>query len=132
MTDIVDEHYRRLANRYDDFLCYSPESVRPLTTKMIGILELEPNDILVHLGCGTGTYSRDILEQIPLRAGGIGVGPFQEMLRRIPPETGIWPVHQDALAFSQQPNEFGKVLMKEAIHQAEDRRSLLANLHRRI
>ncbi len=130
MTKVVEEHYRYLADRYDDFLYYSPEFVRALTTKMIDMLELAPEDVLVDLGCGTGMYSIDILEQVPLEADVIGVDPFEEMLRRIPPQARIRPVQQDALAFSHQPIQFDKVLMKEAIHHVEDRRSLLANLQR--
>lgn len=132
MTDVVTEHYQRLGDRYDDFLYYSPEFVRTLTAKMIEMLELAPDDVLVDLGCGTGMYSIDILEQVPLKAEVIGVDPFVEMLRRIPPEAGISGVVQDALAFSAEPGEYDKVLMKEAVHHVENRRALLANLHRRL
>jgi SAM-dependent methyltransferase len=132
MTDVVTEHYQRLGDRYDEFLYYSPEFVRALTTKMIEMLELAPDDLFVDLGCGTGMYSIDIIEQVPLKADVIGVDPFVEMLRRIPPEARIKGVVQDALAFSAEPGEYDKVLMKEAIHHVEDRRSLLANLHRRL
>jgi ubiquinone/menaquinone biosynthesis C-methylase UbiE len=132
MTDVVTEHYQRLASRYDDFLYYSPEFVRALTTKMIEMLELAPGDVLVDLGCGTGMYSIDILEQVPLEAEVIGVDPFVEMLRRIPPGARIKGVAQDALTFSAGLGEFDKVLIKEAIHHVEDRRSLLDNLRRRL
>jgi ubiquinone/menaquinone biosynthesis C-methylase UbiE len=132
MTDVITEHYQRLADRYDDFLYYSPEFVRALTTKMIEMLELTPDDVLVDLGCGTGMYSIDILEQVPLEAEVIGVDPFVEMLRRIPPDARIKGVAQDALTFSAGLGEFDKVLMKEAIHHVEDRRSLLDNLRRRL
>ena len=132
MNDVVTEHYQRLGDRYDDFLYYSPEFVRTLTTKMVEMLKLAPDDLFVDLGCGTGMYSVDILQQVPLKAEVIGVDPFVEMLRRIPPEARIKGVVQDALVFSAEPGEYDKVLMKEAIHHVEDRRGLLANLHSRL
>ncbi|MFQ5507472.1 MAG: SAM-dependent methyltransferase, partial [Planctomycetota bacterium] len=73
MTDIVDAHYRRLANQYDEFLLYSPDFVRALTSKMIEMLELQPDEVLVDLGCGTGIYSSDILRQVPLKTEVVGV-----------------------------------------------------------
>ncbi|MFQ5700111.1 MAG: class I SAM-dependent methyltransferase [Myxococcota bacterium] len=132
MTDIVDAHYRRLANRYDEFLLYSPDFVRALTSKMIEMLELQPDEVLVDLGCGTGIYSSDILRQVPLKTEVVGVDPIEEMLKLIPPESGIRPVCQDALEFSREPNRFDKVLMKEAIHHVDDRRSLLAGLRQSL
>jgi ubiquinone/menaquinone biosynthesis C-methylase UbiE len=130
VTEIVDAHYRRLAHRYDEFLLYSPDFVRALTSKMIGMLELQPDDVLVDLGCGTAIYSSDILRQVPLTTEVLGVDPIEEMLRLIPSESGIRPVCEGALEFSRQPNRFDKVLMKEAIHHVEDRRSLLGGLQR--
>jgi SAM-dependent methyltransferase len=132
MSDIVEDHYKRLADQYEDFLHYSPQFVRLLTSRMVGMLDLQSDDVLVDLGCGTGLYAKDILQQVPLESEVLGVDPGGEMLSCIPPEAGIRPICQDALEFSRQPNEFDKVLMKEAIHHVEDRRGLLANLHRAL
>lgn len=75
MTDIVDAHYRRLSTRYDEFLLYSPDFVGALTSKMIEMLELQPDEVIVDLGCGTGIYSNDILRQVPLKTEVVGVDP---------------------------------------------------------
>jgi ubiquinone/menaquinone biosynthesis C-methylase UbiE len=128
----VTEHYRRLADRYDQFLYYSPDFVRTLTRKMIEKLDLQANDRLVDLGCGTAMYSLDILKQLPLSQPVVGVDPFPEMLARIPEAAPLTPVAQDALAFSAVPGTYDKILIKEAVHHVEDRRALFANLFARL
>lgn len=132
MNEVVDRHYRSLAQRYDRYLCYSPEFIRALSKKMIERLALQPDDVLVDLGCGTGLYSRDILAQLPLRNEVIGVDPFPEMLRGIPADARIRPVEADALGFSELDLTYDKVLMKEAIHHVDRRRELFENLRERL
>lgn len=129
---VVHEHYNRLAKQYDEYLLYSPQFVRTLTSKMVQMLGLRENDRLVDLGCGTGMYSIDIAEQVPLTQKIIGVDPFGSMLAQIPPEAQIDPVEADALAFSREPRDYNKVFMKEAVHHITDRAELFANLYERL
>jgi SAM-dependent methyltransferase len=128
----VAQHYRRLAAQYDEFLCYSPQFVRTLTSTMIEKLDLRGSDRFVDLGCGTAMYSIDIVGQVPLSNPIIGVDPFPEMLGRIPPDAPVTRVALGALAFSAQPGTYDKILMKEAVHHEEDRAALFANLHARL
>lgn len=132
MQEVIDKHYNRLAKDYDEFLYYSPEFVRALTSKMIEKLDLREEDALVDLGCGTGMYSIDILKQIPLRHPVVGVDPYEPMLAQIPPQAPIIRVAQDALSFSAQPATYDKILIKETVHHIEDRLRLFANLHDRL
>ena len=128
----VAEHYRRLAGRYDDFLYYSPQFVRALTSKMIEKLDLRASDRFVDLGCGTAMYSIDIARQVPLANPITGVDPFPEMLGRIPTDAPVMRVALGALAFSAQPGRYDKILIKEAVHHEEDRATLFANLFARL
>ena len=128
----VAEHYRRLAGRYDEFLCYSPQFVRTLTSKMIEKLELRERDRFVDLGCGTAMYSIDIVGQVPLSNPIAGVDPFPEMLGRIPADAPVTRVALGALAFSARPGTYDKILMKEAVHHEHDRAALFANLFARL
>lgn len=130
--DVIQTHYQRVARSYNRFLHYSPEFVRCLTSKMIEKLRLTPEDRLVDLGCGTGMYSLDILEQVPLRRPIIGVDPFPEMLAHIPPEAPIVRLELDALEFASRPGTYDKVLVKETVHHIEDRKGLFARLRERL
>ncbi|ADE15776.1 Methyltransferase type 11 [Nitrosococcus halophilus Nc 4] len=132
MSDVIQTHYQRLAERYDNFLYYSPDFVRQLTSKMIEKLALNQDDVLVDLGCGTGIYSLDILEQVPLKNPVIGVDPFPEMLAQIPEEAPIERVAEDALDFSARPGTYNKILIKETIHHIDDRKALFKNFYQRL
>lgn len=132
MENVVARHYQRLASDYDEFLFYSPDFVRTLTTKMIDKLELRESDVLVDLGCGTGIYARDILDQVPLEHPVVGVDPFGEMLAQIPDGAHIRPLAMDGLDFSRQQRSYDKVLIKETIHHISDRQELITNLFRRL
>jgi trans-aconitate methyltransferase len=132
MKQVLDTHYTRLARDYDDFLYYSPEFVRTLTSKMIEKLELRENDTLVDLGCGTAMYSLDILQQIPLKKPVIGVDAYPEMLASIPEDAPIRCIAMDGLEFSRQAGSYDKVLIKETVHHIADREELFANLYQRL
>jgi len=132
MDKVIQKHYSRLADDYDEFLYYSPKFVRTLTEKMLDKLDLQPDDTVVDLGCGTGMYSIDILKQTELENPIIGVDPFEEMLAQIPDDVPITPVAQKALDFSKRPGEYDKVLIKETIHHVEERPQFFQNMYERI
>jgi trans-aconitate methyltransferase len=132
MKEVLDTHYTRLASDYDDFLYYSRDFVRTLTSKMIEKLELGEDDALVDLGCGTGMYSLDILDQVSLNKPVTGVDPYPEMLARIPEDAPVNRVAMDGLEFSRQPGLYNKILIKETVHHISEREELFANLHERL
>lgn len=132
MENVLAKHYRRLAERYDDFLYYSPKFIRTLTSKMLEKLQLKEHDRFVDLGCGTCMYSLDIVQQVPLREPIVAVDPFQEMLDQIPADAPVRKVALGALEFSAQPGTYDKILMKEAVHHVDDRRTLFANLYKQL
>lgn len=132
MQDVIDKHYRRLAKEYDEFLYYSPQFVRAVTAKMIEKLRLIETDVLADIGCGTGMYSLDIVNQVPLRENIIGVDPYQEMLSQIPQEAPITPVAAGALEYSRQLANYNKVLIKETIHHVDHKDEFFQNLYRNL
>jgi ubiquinone/menaquinone biosynthesis C-methylase UbiE len=132
VQNVIDKHYRRLAKSYDEFLYYSPEFVRALTRKMIEKLRLTADDTLVDVGCGTGMYSFDILEQVPLEYPVTGVDPFAEMIEQIPPQAPIVPICEDALTFSRRKAAYDKVLVKETIHHVDNQPEFFANMYRNL
>jgi trans-aconitate methyltransferase len=132
MKEVLDTHYTRLAKDYDDFLYYSPEVVRALTSKMIEKLQLKEDDLLVDLGCGTGMYSLDILKQVSLKQPVIGVDPYPEMLAKIPGDAPIKRLVMDGLEFSEQSGRYDNILIKETVHHITERDELFANLYERL
>jgi len=130
--DVLEEHYRRLADNYDDLLSYSGDFVRRVSAKIIDKLALTEDDVLVDLGGGTGMYSADILQQVPLRNPVILVDPFPDMLAQVPRELPVRCVQADALAFSAEPGTYDKIFMKESVHHVDDRAQLFANLYQHL
>lgn len=128
-SEVLDQHYRNLADDYDEFLHYSDDFVRTLTAKMIDNLDLHEEDRLADVGCGTGIYSLDILEQIDLKHPILGVDPFPEMLAAIPDGANIEPIAATALEFSREDRAYDKVLIKEGIHHVRDREEFFANVY---
>lgn len=127
--DVLGEHYRNLADDYDEFLYYSSDFVRTLTVKMIEKLELGEDDRLADIGCGTGIYSLDILEQVDLKHPILGVDPYPEMLAAIPDGANMEPITETALDFSRQDRSYDKVLIKEGIHHVRRRPEFFANVY---
>jgi ubiquinone/menaquinone biosynthesis C-methylase UbiE len=132
MKEVLDKHYQRLAKDYDDFLYYSPEFVRTLTSKMIDKLQLKEDDVLVDLGCGTGMYSLDILKQIKLKNPILGVDPYPEMLAAIPDDAPIEPIAMDGLDFAKESRSYDKVLIKETVHHIAERDELFTNIYKNL
>lgn len=131
-SDVLDQHYRNLADDYDEFLHYSDDFVRTITTKMIDHLDLGERDRLADIGCGIGIYSLDILEQVDLRHPILGVDPYPEMLAAIPDDANIEPIATTALEFSREDRSFDKVLIKEGIHHVRNREEFFVNIHAKL
>ena len=130
--EVIQKHYSRLADDYDEYLYYSPEFVRTLTSKMVAHLDLQRGDRLADIGCGTGMYSADILKQVTLNQPVLGVDPFAQMLAQIPQGTTIEPICQGALEFSRENYTYDKVLIKETIHHVDEQEEFFANLYQRL
>lgn len=128
-TSVLDEHYRSLADDYDEFLYYSDDFVRTLTGKMVEHLELVEDDRLADICCGTGIYSLDLLEQVDLKHPIVGVDPYPEMLAAIPDGAKMEPIAETALDFSRGTRSYDKVLIKEGIHHVRKRPEFFANIH---
>lgn len=122
----------RLEKSFGQYMLGSPESVRCLSSKMIEELSLEEGDRLVDLGCGTGTYSMDILSQVQLRHRIVAVDPSAEMLERIPARMHLGRMNVGLLKFAACSGTFDKILMKDTIRYVDDRRLLLFNLYQRL
>lgn len=129
---VVRKHYEQVADTYDDYLSYTGEFVRALTTSIIKELDLRATDRFVDLGGGTGLYTAAVLEQVPLEHPPLLVDPVAEMLERAPADLPAERLHTDALEFASRPVRYDKVLMKESVHHIDDRARLFERLHERL
>lgn len=129
---LIRKHYEHLADSYDEFLYWSPDFVGCLTDKIVDMLELQPDDVLVDLGGGTGMYSLAILERVSFKRPVTVVDPFPDMLRRIPKEAPITPVTANAVDYSASASPCSKILMKEAIHHVDRKPELFSRLYERL
>lgn len=132
VTDIVQQHYQKIANIYNDLWTHSPEFVGFLTRKIVASLHLQPADILVDIGCGTGIYTQEIFNQIPLEHPIICVDPSDKMLSKIPANLPIQRVCTDAVTFASQPGNYDRILIKDAIHLISDLDRLFSHFFQRL
>ncbi len=105
-------HYRDLAPRYDHFT----RRINTIRERTIAALELEPGQVVVDAGCGTGWCLPRLAERVGANGKVIGFDPSSEMLEvarlRLPrgsarihllQATGqkvVLPVPADAILFS--------------------------------
>ncbi|MGB3512643.1 MAG: methyltransferase [Microcoleaceae cyanobacterium] len=132
MNNHTENHYKNIANIYDNLWSYSPEYIQFTTKKIIEHLHLTPTDILVDIGCGTGIYSKEILNQIQLQQPIICVDPSAEMLTKIPANNGLKPIAMDGIEFSKKPGNYNRIFLKEAIHHIEEKSLFFHNLWQRL
>ncbi len=132
MNARTQNHYQKIANIYDDLWSYSPEYIKFLTRKIIEHLQLNPTDTLVDIGCGTGIYSKEIINQIKLEQPIISVDPAPEMLAKIPGNSGLKPLEMDGIEFSEKPGTYNRIFLKEAIHHIDEKFLLFKNLWQRL
>jgi trans-aconitate methyltransferase len=130
--EVLDKHYRRIANRYSDYLSYSDDFVPTLAAKMAEMLRLQEDDVLVDLGGGSGIYTAALLDQVELREPVVLVDYFAEMLEQVPDDLPVEKVNMDALAFASEPRRYDKVLIKETVHHIDDRPLLMRRLYERL
>jgi len=127
-----ENHYKNIANIYDNLWSYSPEYIKFTTQKIIEHLHLTTTDTLVDIGCGTGIYSKEILKHIQLQQPITCVDPSAEMLEKIPADSRLNTIEMDGVKFSQKTENYNKIFLKEAIHYIEEKFLLFQNLWQRL
>ncbi len=129
---VTDDHYRRISERYTEYLSYSGAFVPALAEKMTEMLRLTEDDVLVDLGGGTGIYTAAILDQVELKKPVLLVDFSAEMLDAVPHDLPVEKIHMDALSFASEPVVYDKMLIKETIHHVDDRAKFLQLVFDRV
>lgn len=128
----IQDHYQKLAEKYDNFWANSSEFIYFLTKAIIENLQLKSTDSLVDLGCGTGIYSKAIRSQMNLENKIICVDPSDKMLEKITDNNDYTILVKDAIEFADEPGKYDKILIKEMIHHINDKEKLLQGLFNRL
>ena len=128
MNQRVKNHYSNIAHNYDALWTYNAEFIKFVATNIVEKLDLQVNDKLVDLGCGTGLFAKAINHQIKLKSPIICVDSSPEMLKQIPVNNRYDPILMDAVEFSSKAKDLDKILLKEMIHHVPDKNKLIANL----
>ncbi|MGK7937824.1 MAG: methyltransferase domain-containing protein [Xenococcaceae cyanobacterium] len=128
----IQNHYRQLAQNYDDLWTYSPDFIKFIAKNIIEQLNLQFTDKLADLGCGTGLFAKEISHQIKLQYPIVCVDSSPEMLEQIPLNDTYQPREMEAMDFASQGDIFDKIFIKEMIHHISDKPKLIANLFNRL
>ena len=128
----IQNHYRQLAQNYDDLWTYSPDFIKFIAKNIIEQLNLQFTDKLADLGCGTGLFAKEISNQIKLQYPIVCVDSSPEMLEQIPLNDTYQPIEMEAMDFASQGDIFDKIFIKEMIHHISDKPNLIANLFNRL
>lgn len=126
-------HYDNIATIYDELWTYSDDFVLQISREIINILELQENDILVDLGCGTGIYSKAI-KQIKKLENKIICSDLSEKMLEALDKNHFETYAINAVNFSKIRLRYNKVFIKEMIHHLSDneKKVLYRNLYKNI
>ncbi|GGU90034.1 hypothetical protein GCM10010182_00600 [Actinomadura cremea] len=130
MSEEITAHYEQLASRYDENWTHSPEFIGWMSGRIADRLVPRPGDRVADVGCGTGLFTRGLVE----RAGQVVcVDPSARMLAQLPDDDAYVPIEASAEDVADgraalPHDEFDVILVKEAIHHVRERSSALRGL----
>lgn len=119
---MTSSHYAKVANHYNHAFFYggSIDYQNWLLQKVLHHLQLKPSDQVVDIGCGTGTFTSALYDQIEFNQEIIGVDLSPDMLNHANTLRGVRTHCTDAVSFSQSHEyQYDKALMIEIIHHID-------------
>lgn len=127
-------YYAALAPHYDELPNHRAAPVREVARAVVRALQLENDDLLVDLCCGTGLFCREILRQQALRHQVLAVDASQAMLDRLGAHSdpAVRSVTMDATEFSEFPVRYDKIFIKDAVRELPDAGGLFRRLRERL
>lgn len=143
MTDPgTSAHYERLAGNYNRNWTYNDAFLHWMGYEITEALTLTPHDRIADVGCGTGLYTRRILESIRPITPILCVDPSQRMLDQLPVDPALCPAHISAEQLAMRSGDMrgqaapftagplDAIVVKEAIHHVAtvDRPWVIAGL----
>lgn len=133
-------HYARLAATYDQHWDHSDVFATWMTARIVDALALRAHHRIIDVGCGTGLYSRRIVDAVRPEKPVLCADPSAAMLSRLDSTAGLRPLlasaeqlggaRPDSTLPEASPGSFDAILVKESIHHVapSDRGPALAGL----
>jgi SAM-dependent methyltransferase len=125
-------YYAALAPHYDGLPIHRPMAVQTVARAVARALQLETEDLVADLCCGTGLVAHELLREVPLRNQIVAVDGSKAMLDRVGEHLRIRTVEMDAMSFAEFPVRYDKILLKDATAHFPDPSSLFRRLHERL
>ena len=128
----MSNHYDNIAQDFDDNWMFSNEYRNWYTEKIINFLDIKSNDIMIDIGCGTGIFSKKIIENSSLKEI-ICIENSSSMCKKAQKYQELEVVHSDAETYFNIKNiTFDKILFKEVIHHLKDRKKTFKTIYQKI
>ena len=128
----MSKHYDDIAQEFDDNWMFSKEYRNWYTDKIINLLDIRPKDIMIDVGCGTGIFSKKIIDNSSLKRI-ICVENSLSMCERAEEYEELDVIHSEAKIYFNKKNiTFDKILFKEVIHHLTDRQNTFETIYQKI
>jgi ubiquinone/menaquinone biosynthesis C-methylase UbiE len=119
------EHYSRIAGRYDDIWSTRPEYLSWMSTLIARRLEVSPGARVADVGAGTGLFLRKLAEWATPRTPILCIDPSPQMLGLLPEDARLRPILGTAEdvaggTVALTYDHLDAILIKEAIHHVTD------------
>lgn len=128
--NVTQDHYDRLAARYDENWAYNPAFVEWMTSRIVERLAIEVGDLVADVGCGTGLYARGLARHA---AAVVCAEPSKAMLAQVPASDRLLPLLASAEDFAAKrvvlPHAlYDAILLKEVLHHVPERSAVISGL----
>jgi ubiquinone/menaquinone biosynthesis C-methylase UbiE len=129
----TEDHYARLADRYDGNWGHTPQYVAYMCRSIATRLQVRLGDRVADVGAGTGLFLRAVEDAISPDLPILCIDPSRPMLDRLPDDPRLCPVQATAeqVADREVPlpyDQLDAILMKEAIHHVTDIPTMLRGM----
>ena len=125
----MNNHYDNLAEDFDTNWMFSNEYRDWYTEKIINSLNIKLNDKVIDVGCGTGVFTKKIIDRSHLSSI-VCIENSLNMCKEASRNKQIEVINSDANTyFKQEGLNIDKVLFKEVIHHIDDIDTLFKNIY---
>lgn len=104
----------------------------PLIERLLALLDLQPDDLLVQLGCAFPSHLLALTQRVPLRYQALVVDASEEQLARFVGTPMLRCVAMDPLRFAAYPMQCDRILLEETLLRGDSRARLARGLLARL